>query len=203
MALTPNSGFLGQVKSLAGPLTDVHGSDGRFSNLKTTNVEASSLSLSSRGVTENTLIAFGSTGFATAAVGSLTLNRRPRAAAASASTDPIVASLPAGAVITSVTIDNNGTTITSGGSATLAITMGAFNGAASTTPVAATAIAVANAATGAEVSGFGTAVGSAAVAPVAASVVPASPNNFLNVTVATAALTAGDLRVVVKYTQLA
>lgn len=196
---TTNSSFLGKINNSAGQMSDLSVSDARTANLSAGNLAAANLTVKTGNVTYARTVGFASTAFATATAGSYTLLSSNGQPAPSASTDSNVVTLPAGAVITRVIMDNNGTTLAGGTS--YAVSVGAFNGAASVTPMAATALAVVNGGgtSGVIVQNTATnAVAGAGVAPLAGSIVPASPNNYLNVTLV-GTNTAGDLRVTVDY----
>lgn len=193
---TTNSSFLGKINNSAGQMSDLSVSDARTANLSAGNLAAANLTVKTGNVTYGRTVGFASTAFATATAGSYTLLSSNGQPAPSASTDSNLVTLPEGAVITRVIMDYNGTALAGGTS--YAVTVGAYNGAASITPMAATAraaigtsgVIVQNTATNA-VAGDG-------VAPLAGSIVPASPNNYLNVTLV-GTNTAGDLRVTVDY----
>ena len=134
---------------------------------------------------EFTVTGYAPTGFANAASGAkLNLNNAPGKPQATATTDPNLLRLPKGVKVISAYVTNNGTTITSGGAATLTVGLAAL-AASPSAPAALTATGIASCNTGV----FG--VPSAATGDVAT-----TTETFGAVEVNTAALTAGDLKVI-------
>lgn len=206
---TANSSFLGQIKHISGPLTELNASQGKFNKVDANVVNATSVTTQKSGVVEATVVGFAPTGYYTlAAGGELSLVDLPSGYSPTGSGDTHVITLPAGAFIKSVVIDNNGVTNTGGG--TIGLGLGPYN-----STIAVSAITGANLNANAVLyaepagpytasfSGTGScaAVGSRGAPP--AATVPAAPNNYLNVEAVGSANTAGDFRAIVTYIDLA
>jgi len=200
MSLTSNSGFLGQVKNIAGPLNNISSSEGKFNKLEAAAVSATSVATSALGVTEATLVGFAPPAYSTLGVGSALTLVNAVGYSPTGAGDTHLLQIPAGSVIKSIIVDNNGVTNTSGGVATIDVGLGAYNTAPTvdalvTGDILNKPILLAG-------PGYAAApVGSTGGVPVA--IVPAAPGNFVNVEVNTAALTAGELRATVQYCTLA
>ena len=201
-----NASWNGKIENMAGPLTELSVSDGNIANLTVQALQASDIALDNKGYTEKVVVGFAPTGFGTtAAAGIVNLKNAPGQAAATVNTDAQLLNLPAGAVVTRVLVDSNLSTITSGGAPTFDVGHGTF-GAATSDWIAAAALATVNATGGAYRSfiagSTGVATGHAPVTDFATTVVNAG-DGFVFVQVNTAALTAGDMRAVIHYYELA
>ena len=194
-----NSGFR-CIKNSAGQLSDLNASDALISNLTAGDILAGDILLSNHGYQEGIVVGFAPTGFSAAVAGTiLNLLSGPRLAAAITGTDPNLISLPAGAVVKRIHVDNNGSPL-GAAATTLDIGHGAF-GAATTNLLAVTPIAT--------VDGLGGAYRNfeldltngvaAGQNPPAAAVVAAAPANLVFVEVNAATIGAGDLRVAIEY----
>lgn len=200
---TANAAY-SQVHSLAGQFTALNVTDANAVNVYANNVVARTLVNGANVV--HSVVGYAPSTFATAGIGAvLALNvaaGKPvatgTAGATIKATDGLV-QLPTGAIVTAVYADDNGTTVTSGGAATLSLGVDADNvwpivacdsSALDLTPIAATASGVQAVGSVDAASALGTAgvIANALVAEVPVTVLV---NAF--------ALTAGDLRVVIEY----
>lgn len=203
-----NNGF-SKVDNLAGQLSNLNASDGTLANLTTSTLDAGIVQTFGKGQIV-TRYAYAPTTFSTLATGSgLSLMKAPGLAPATSATDVNLFKLPETATIVGAFLDNNGTTVTSGGAATISVGSGtALNGAVTTALTAGTTVALLN--SGANVGngqaavlaganligGTGAAPGSGYDAATAG-----AGETLLNVIASTASLTAGGLRVAVSYYQ--
>lgn len=203
-----NNGF-SKVENLAGQLSSLNASDGTVVNLTTSALDAGFVQTFGEGQLV-TRYAYAPKTFSTLGVGSgLSLMKAPGLSAATATTDTNLFKLPDTATVVGAFLDNNGTTVTSGGAATVSVGTGtALNGAVVTALTAGTTVALLN--SGASVGNGQSAVlaganllGGTGAAPGAGfdAVTAGAGETLLNVVGAVAALTAGDLRVAVTYFQ--
>ena len=206
-----NANYRGKVENLAGQLSNVVSTVGKMGSLSCGDLKTGDFIQDLKGYKYQRIIGFAPPAFATSPL-STGFSLMPMAGVApTGAADSRLVTLPAGAIVSRVHVDNVGTNVTSAGSPTIDVGPGAVNAAPSKvligtfTQTGANSTgglfrnledqAVSGGATGVTVIG-GPTGGSA---PNASAIVPASPNNFLNAYVNTAALTAGALRVVVDY----
>lgn len=201
MSVTSNSGFLGQVKNTAEPLSQINASIANFNTVNTSVVNANSVNTNSLGVSCRTLVGFAPTGYSTLASGSALTLVSAAGYSPTGAGDTHLLTVPAGSFVKSVIVDDNGVANTSGGDATIDVGFGPLD-SAPTVDALATGDLIGNTIL---IAGPGqsaaSTVGGTGAAPVA--VAPAAPGNYLNVQVNTSALTAGDMRAVVEYCTLA
>jgi len=198
------------VANLAGQLTNLDVSSASASNLQVNNLRVDNQlqagTFFDNQWVENVVVGYAPLGFANLVIGGVVnLNRVPGVPAALNAADPNLLLLPDGAMISGVTLSNNGTALAPGGADTVQVDTGvpAFPAAAGALSlVAATAASVVNGANGAAVGqGLLTAqplLGTAAVDP-AAVVLQTTVPSSVTVTKAGGANTGGDLRVAVHF----
>jgi len=179
--------------------TKVGSSAGQFSNLNVSDakvsgsLEANDVTMNNSGYVRKTVVGYAPTAFATGGIASVhNLLNGPGLTAATVTTDARLITIPPLAVITNVVFDDNGTTITSGGTPTFDIGTGAF-GAATTNLVATAAVATVNTPGGNAPQYDVVAAGNVNTA------VAAAPNNRVFIQINTAALLTGDFRCWIEY----
>lgn len=181
-----------KVDNLAGHLSDLNVSDAKVGVLSVQGNLTVGGDVLQGGVQTGTVVGYTPTGVL--AVASYTLVRTAGSSAVTVATDPQAITLPVGAVVKSISYVGQNTFTQSGG--TFGIGTGALN-AASTADVAVGTPTLANGAGGANLSLLGsTTTGDAAT------VVPASPSNYLNLDVVAASITVGQLCVTIEYSLL-
>lgn len=191
-----NSNYLGKQLNIANQLTNINAANASIATLKSGKITTSSLVETNGGITTKRVVAFGQTGFATMGATAATLVAFPGAAATGAA----LVTLPQGAIITNITADNNGTTVTNPGD--LLIGLGAVNTNPTTTVMSVLASSNnINDPRGVyrKLSFTGPASVEGVVPPANVQVPVTGALNYLNVQHTGSAQTAGDLRVAVDY----
>lgn len=194
-----NSNYLGKVQNSANQFTNLQSANANLGTVKSGILNAGVVVEDNGGILRRRVVAFGQTGFATVGDGvSATLVAYPGAAA----TGVALVSLPAGAIITNIYADNNGTTVTNPGD--LQIGLGAVNSALTTEVMRVTGANTSiNDPRGVYRPLWGSFTGTTGiegeVPPANVQVPVTGVVNYLNVTHTGSAQTAGDLRVAVDY----
>ena len=198
------------VANLAGQLTNLDVSSASASNLQVNNLRVDNQLQAETFIdnqwVERVVVGYAPLGFATLADGGVVnLNSAPGFPAALNAADPNLLLLPTGAMISRLTITNNGTALAPGAADTVQVDAGvpAFPAAAGALSlVAATAASVVNGANGAAVGqgleAFLPTLGTAAVDP-ADGVLQTTVPSSVTVTKAGGANTGGDIRVAINY----